>query len=88
MKFFILILGPLAAWVLKKARRDYKIRGRLSTKASTAGWILYITHLFTTLAAALRSTFDTEYLRYESEVPRFFNQPEVIDGQPSSFRRL
>ncbi len=56
MKFSIVVLAPLAAWVLKKARRDYETRGQLSTKASTAGWILYLTHLLTTVVTALRST--------------------------------
>lgn len=54
MKFSITVLGLLAAWALKRTRRDYESRGRLSTETSTVGWILYIAHLLTTLAAALR----------------------------------
>lgn len=56
MKFAIVALGPLTAWVIRRARRDYESRGRLSTEVSTVGWILYIAHLLTTLGAAWRST--------------------------------
>ena len=56
MKLSTVILVPLSAWVLKRTRQDYEYRGQLSTEASAAGWILYITHLFATLAAALRPT--------------------------------
>ena len=55
MKFSILALGTLAAWTLKRTRRDYELRGQLSTVTSGAGWTLYLTHLFVTLAAALHS---------------------------------
>ncbi|CAN5624389.1 hypothetical protein BH24ACT21_BH24ACT21_11030 [soil metagenome] len=56
MKFSTIVLGPLTAWVLRKARRDYETHGQLSTKASTGAWMLYLIHLFTTLAASWRST--------------------------------
>lgn len=54
MKFSTILLAPLAAWLLKKVERDYELRGQLSTEASAAGWILYVTHLLATLTAALR----------------------------------
>lgn len=54
MKSLVVALVPLTAWVLRRTRQDYEARGRLSTEASTAGWILYVTHLLTTLASALR----------------------------------
>lgn len=55
MKLSTVALGSLAAWTLKKTRQDYESRGRLSTGASIAGWLLYVAHLFATLAAAVRS---------------------------------
>lgn len=54
MRFSTTVLGLLAAWMLHRTRRDYESRGQLSTEASVGAWILYTTHLFTILAAALR----------------------------------
>lgn len=48
-------ISGLSAWVLRKVKRDYEARGRLSPEASTAGWILYLTHAALTVAASHRS---------------------------------
>lgn len=49
-------MSGMSVWLLRRTRRDYESRGRLSAEASTVGWILYITHLLATLAAARRPT--------------------------------
>lgn len=47
-------ISGLSAWVLRRVKRDYETRGRLSPEASAAGWILYLTHAALTVAASHR----------------------------------
>lgn len=48
-------ISGLSAWVLRKVKRDYESQGRLSSEASAAGWILYLTHAALTVVASYRS---------------------------------
>ena len=55
MRAFFALLVPLASWVLRRVRRDYEERGRLSVPTAAGAWALYALHAGLIGRAARRS---------------------------------